>query len=156
MDTDSNYINDRITEQETWHSRKAGWNKKCFYAVEITTLFSGALIPIVNLVDFINEPWRKLISALLATIIVIAAGLGKLYKYQENWLSYRALAEILKREKALYLNRVGEYNASDDQERHRMLVGRVEDVLASANSQFVALHRAERNNPPAESAAGRR
>ena len=40
------------------------------------------------------------LSAILGGIVVMAAAVGKLFKFHENWLHYRALAEALAREKS--------------------------------------------------------
>ena len=45
------------------------------------------------------------ISASLAALIVVASGIAKLCKFQENWLSFRTIAEALEREKELYEGR---------------------------------------------------
>jgi len=45
---------------------------------------AGASIPVINVLDVIPNPVLKILSAILATIIVVASGLGKLFKYQEN------------------------------------------------------------------------
>lgn len=146
MDSATDYLKRRVDHQASWHSEKAGWNKHWFYGMEIATLASGAIIPIINLAadSVLSATWRGLISAILAIIVVLAAGISKLFKFQENWLNYRALAEVLKREKELYLNGVGEYNLPTEPEKNKVLVSRVEDVLASTTSQFMALNRSDR------------
>jgi len=143
------YINRRLESQRKWHSDQAGWNKKWFYTVEIITLVAGALIPIINVIDWPSGSHVvRILSASLAAILVVAASLGRLYKFQENWLNYRGLTEALRREEEMYLNRVGEYGVLSDQERNRLLVERVEGILASTTTQYLTLHRAERERPP--------
>ena len=133
--------------------------------MEIITLLGGALIPIINVGAFMPETWLRLTSAGLASIIVIANGISKLYKFQENWLNYRGLAEVLKREKEFYTHEVGDYAKRGDQARQKIFVERVEDLLAGTTVAYLALHKTEREalqpgtataalpgagNPPAE------
>jgi hypothetical protein len=66
---------------------------------------------------------------------------AKLWKFQENWLQYRAIAESLGRERELYTGKVGDYAIADDQ-REALLVDRVEALLASTTTRFLATHRA--------------
>jgi hypothetical protein len=149
MADEFSYLSERLEDQRKWHSNKATWNKNRFYVVEIITLAAGALIPIVNVLDVLPEGWVRITSALLASAIVVANGISKLYKFQENWLSFRALAEVLKREKEFYANEIGEYAVRGDRERNRILVERVENLLAGTTSAFLSTHkRAKEEAPP--------
>ncbi|MBC8263114.1 DUF4231 domain-containing protein [Acidovorax sp.] len=141
------YLDDRLEGQRKWHSSKATWNKNRFYVVEIITLVAGGLIPVINVLDAFPEPWLRVLSASLASVIVIVTGIGKLYKFQENWLNFRAVVEMLKREREFYLYEVGEYAVRSDRKRSRILVERVESILGSTTSQYVSIHGAEREEP---------
>jgi hypothetical protein len=147
------YLDDRLEGQRKWHSNKANWNKNRFYVVEIITLIAGGLIPLINVLDVIPEFWLRVASASLASVIVVATGIAKLCKFQENWLNFRAVAEMLKREREFYLHEVGEYAVRSDQKRSKILVERVENILASITSQYVAIHGAEREEPQMPSAS---
>ena len=46
------YKKNRLEEQIKWHSRKARENKKRFRMYKIITIFSSAIIPIVNVLGF--------------------------------------------------------------------------------------------------------
>lgn len=141
MSADFPYLERRLQEQIQWHSDKASRNKAWYYAMEITTLGSGALIPVVNII-WSGTPAKGL-SAALAALVVLSTGIGKLCKLQENWLSFRALAETLQREKELYEYGVGDY-AAETSNRNQLLVERVENLIASTTSQFLANQRTER------------
>ncbi len=143
MTDEFNYLEDRIESQRKWHSDKATTNKNRYYFAETITLVAGASIPVINVLDVLPSPALKFISASLAAFIVISAGLSKVFKYQENWLNFRALAEALKREKELYLYKVGDYDREDEQ-REKILIERIENLLGTTTSQFVSIHRSER------------
>ena len=139
------YLQRRLEEQRQWHSDKAAWNKRWFYRTEIATLFAGAAIPIVSLLCA-NHPFRAgVLTALLGAIVVLAAALAKLFKFHENWLQYRTTVETLGREKELYLNATADYAEADETRRNQLLVERVENILATTTSQFVAAHRSARD-----------
>jgi hypothetical protein len=140
------YLQRRVVPQRKWHAGKARWNKRRYYAMEITTLVSGALIPVVNLCP-ISPARAGLLSALLGGVVVIATAIAKLCKFQENWLQFRALVETLDREVELYVNRVADYAGSAHGDRNRLLVERVENLLAANTSNYVAAHRGERGAP---------
>jgi len=48
----NDYKNSRLEEQIKWHSQKARYNKSRFRLYEIIVIFAGAIIPIINVVDF--------------------------------------------------------------------------------------------------------
>lgn len=148
MIEDFEYLNERLEKQREWHSAKADWNKKRHYVTEVIMLGAVALIPVINVLGVTSQDWSRVLSVSLASVSVVSAGIGKLYKFQENWLSFRALAEALKREKELYLNQVGDY-ALENNRRQKILVERIENMLASTTTQFVAIHKAEQEKPQA-------
>lgn len=149
MSEEFTYLQTRLDKQAKWHAEKGAVNKRRFYTSEIIALIAGALIPILNVVNLSADwqIWQRVGSTLLASIIVIATGVGKLINYRENWLSYRGLAEALQREKEFYLNGVGDYENRQEAGRRRLLVRRTEEILSSTTTRFISLHRADREKP---------
>jgi hypothetical protein len=133
----------RIESQSAWHSHKAAWNKRRYYALEIATMVAGALIPIVNVWAAADSTAVRVWSAILGGVVVVAAGISKLFKFQENWLQYRAIAESLTRERELFSARAGDYAGEDETARRALLVVRAETLLADVTAQFIASHRSQ-------------
>jgi len=52
------------------------------------------------------------------------------------------LSETLKREQEFFRFKVGDYDERSDQKRLKLLVQRVENILASATEQYMAVHKA--------------
>ena len=94
--------------------------------------------------------WTGVFSAVLGGVVVVAASVGKLFKFHENWLQYRTLVEALEREKELYSVGAGDYAELDEEGRNRLLVERVESILASTTSQFVETHQSARDTGSSE------
>lgn len=139
MTDNSTYIEGRLEKQREWHSRKASRNKNWHYVTEIVTMGAGAIIPVINILDVSPV---KAISTALAAVVVVSSAISKLFKFQENWLSFRTLAEALEREKELYQHQVGDYAVAQNL-REKLLVERIENMLATTTSQFLSVHRAE-------------
>jgi hypothetical protein len=134
------YVERRLEPQRKWHNDKATWNKRRFYAVEVATLLAGAAIPVVNLWLVHDAFWAGVLSAILGGVVVVAASVGKLFKFHENWLQYRTLVEALEREKELYSVGAADYAEADEPGRNRLLVERVENLIANTTSQFIQTH----------------
>ncbi len=58
-----------------------------------------------------------------------------IHKYHELWVQYRATSEALKREKLLYLAKVGAYANADQAFEHFVLT--IEAILSDENKQWV-------------------
>ena len=137
MSTEFEYLQRRLEPQERWHDERAKLNKRLFYTAEVATLLAGAAIPVVNLWVVKDAYLAGVPSAILGGIVVLAAAIGKLFKFHENWLHYRALVEALAREKELYSVGAGDYAAVDETGRNRLLVERVGKPYRQRPQQFI-------------------
>lgn len=138
------YLAQRLIPQREWHDRKAAVNKRRYYYTQLATLLAGATIPIVTLWAANNPYWSGLLTAILGGVVVVAAAVEKLFKFQENWLLYRTVAEALAREEQLYQTGAAEYAGADEAARKRLLAERAETVLSTTTSQYVATHKSTR------------
>jgi hypothetical protein len=141
MNPSFEYLQRRLEPQEKWHDERARLNKWLFYTVEVATLLAGAAIPVVNLWAVKDAYLAGVLSAILGGVVVMAAAVGKLFKFHENWLHYRALAEALAREKELFSVGAGDYATIDGARRNRLLVERVENLIANKTAQFIETHK---------------
>ena len=140
-----NYIQDRLEDQQKWYEKKANENKRKHHFLQISIIISGALIPIINSIPYLDTETR-IVSSILGGIIIIITGTIQLKKYQENWIQYRTTEEILKKEKFLYLSSAGEYSNLDDEEKHRLLVERTESAISNQNVNFFVTHNEKSNH----------
>jgi hypothetical protein len=148
-DDKSDYKLERLQEQIDWHSEKAHQNKRRFRISEMIIIFVGALIPVINVLEFADLETR-IVSSVLGATIVIVTGLTQLEKFQENWIIYRTTTELLKKEKYFYENEVGEYSDLDDSKRKKLLVERVESMVSSETSKYFTAHQPKQNRNQAQ------
>lgn len=141
MSAQFEYVERRLEPQEKWHDERAKLNKRLFYTAEVATVLAGAAIPVVNLWAVQDTYLAGVLSAILGGVVVVAAAIGKLFKFHDNWLHYRALVEALAREKELYTAGAGDYAAVEGPKRDRLIVERVENLLANKTAQFLETHK---------------
>jgi Protein of unknown function (DUF4231) len=134
------YVERRLDPQEKWHDERAKLNKRLFYTMEVATVLAGAAIPVVNLWAIKDAYLAGVLSAIFGGVVVVVAAISKLFKFHDNWLHYRALVEALAREKELYAAGAGDYAAINGEKRNRLLVERVENLLANKTAQFLETH----------------
>ena len=113
-----------------------------FHISQILTITTGALIPIVNNLIFIDDINITIISSILAGIIVAIAGLLSFTKAQESWILFRSAAENLKRDYHRYMQKAGDYSDSnlDDTKRDKMFINRAEYIF-SEDTKYFSLRR---------------
>jgi len=84
MNEEYNYLEDRLADQQEWHSKKAITSKQNYHRVELITIIAGASIPVINVIEFsfISDSSIRLISASIGALIVVAAGISKLSNFR--------------------------------------------------------------------------
>jgi len=140
MSEDLDYVKNRLESQIEWYSKKASENKSRFHTLQIIIIIIGALISVVNVIDF-AELEVRIISAIFGATITILTGIIQLIKYHENWIMYRSTEEVLKKEKYSYLNEVGEYSGLASDIRLKRLVENVESIISNQNVVYFITHK---------------
>ena len=131
------YLDERVEDQIGWYEKKSSWNQKRFKFYQMSIIIFGALIPLITVVDFQElDVYARFLIALLGSLIAIFSAIINLYKFQENWVKYRATAETLIREKYLYLTRSQPY-ADDEDANLKILVERCQAVMSAENSAWI-------------------
>jgi hypothetical protein len=101
----------------------------------------ASLIPLIVVLPIVEPLSKALVAAAGATIAVISGAIS-LWKFQETWVEYRAMAENLKREKFLFVTRAAPYTGDD---RFPLFVGRVETLLGAESAKWVQVATANGN-----------
>ena len=99
--------------------------------------------------------WTRVGSAILGAVVVISAGIAKLFKFQDNWLQFRVVAEGFEREKELHAQKVGDYAINDEEKSNGLLVERVEALLTTTTMQFISIHRTKSAEGKGEEPVGK-
>ena len=129
------YLKDRYQDQINYYGSKAGWNKRIYNWFQWSVIIVSSLLPV--LVVSINEKY-KLVAAGLSVVLAIGTSALKAFKYQENWLNYRQLAEALKQEKHFYDADLGAYANAPD--KHAIFVDHVESLISRENAIWTNVH----------------
>jgi Protein of unknown function (DUF4231) len=87
------------------------------------------------------ELWVKYVTAALGAAVSVFRALDTLLHPSETWQGYRKASENMKREYRLYINNADVYtDATDEDAAYRLLVERVETVLAEEQQLFWQFH----------------
>jgi hypothetical protein len=130
------YIKQRLDDQQTWYESKSAWNQKCYKQLRMVEVVLAAGIPFVSSLigRFPNSPNAfPIIVSVIAFLIAAISALLALYRFQDNWMQYRSVAEQLKREKFLFLTKSQPYAGEDP---FHVLVDNVEKILGEENNTW--------------------
>jgi hypothetical protein len=125
---------ERLEDQIRWHDLKAAMCSRRYKGFKTLEILFAATIPVLSAVNISlghPNPVGHLLSWIilcLGALITIIEGLIKLNSYQENWISYRATCENLKREKYTYLAKAAQYRDMPDP--HTFLAERIEAIIS--------------------------
>lgn len=137
--TEEEYLNQRLEDQIDWYSTKSSLCQSRYKALRIVEIVAAAIIPLLSGMGE-QVPCGPWIIGSLGVLIAIAAAVGGLFKYHENWIQYRATSEALKHERFLFLTRVAPYDAENS---FQVLVQRVEGLISNENSTWTQTVKSE-------------
>ena len=104
------YLRNRFRKQLARYEREAKFNKRLFYGFNIPIIIFAASVPVLVSLRFNTE------AIILSLIVAIGTGISILCNFREMWQRHRLLAETLKREKALFETKTGNYEHVKDPE----------------------------------------
>ena len=129
------YFNVHLRKQREWYSTNASRAKRWNNSLAIIVLAAGALISVIQILH--DHSCTPLVTAILGAIVVLAKGLERIGKYNENWMGYRKASESMNREYRLYINNAGDYqDTTGEKGAYRRFVEQVERILAEEQNQF--------------------
>ncbi|HTS55796.1 MAG TPA: DUF4231 domain-containing protein [Burkholderiales bacterium] len=132
MMTEQEYLEQRLDRQVAWYDGRAASNQRWYRGLRVLEVILASSIPLFSSLVQGNPSMGILVSVISVSIAILAGLLG-LYKFQENWIEYRATAEALKHEKFMFLTRSGPYNV---EQPLPILVERVEGTIAKEGTAW--------------------
>jgi Protein of unknown function (DUF4231) len=121
---------ERLKDQLKWYDDKSGYSQRRYKWLKVLEIAVAASLPVVASVH--SPVW---VTGGLAAVVVVLEGIQQIFQYHEHWITYRATAEALKRERYLYLAQAGPYSGDD---RHTQLAERIENLLSQENAKWAA------------------
>ena len=135
------YIKGRYKDQINWYDKKSTRNKRLYYFFQWGVVILSAVTPV--LVSSLPES-LKWVTTLVTIALAIGTTALKTFKFQENWINYRTIAEGLTKEQYYMLAGIGDYKNSND--KYQLFVERVESLLSRESSLWITTHQ-EKKEP---------
>lgn len=132
------FLNNRYWKEVNWYDRKANLNHRAYQIFQWTAIILSAFTPILIVVG--DGPIRWF-AVVIAVFVAISTAALKVFKYQENWISYRTTCETLKKEYYFYEADIHGYEGVEDKEA--LFVERVESLISRENTLWIITHEKE-------------
>ncbi len=132
-DLQKHFMRSRWLEQVKWIGGKAKKAKKRYYALRLTTIIGGVLVPILISLNFNNQRAAEIVrwlSISLGGVVAISSSVEEFFHYGERWQHYRRTAESLKIQGWQFSQLSGLYQSSNShKDAFPLFVAQVEDIL---------------------------
>lgn len=129
------YLEQRVDDQITWYSRKSQSCQTAYKRLKVLEIAAAASIPIMS--GLPAQPWQ-LVAGVVGALIAVSTGVSGLFKFHELWIEYRAVAEILRRHRFLFLTKAAPYQGED---AFALFVDAVEGAIAKENASWASVRR---------------
>lgn len=134
------YFENRLDDQIKWYDSKSLNMQTKYKQMKIAVILCSSFIPfLVAYSD--NSIYLKISIGLLGVLIISLEGISNINKYQEHWVEYRSICEILQHEKHMYLYSSGVYNEAES--RFAFFVERIESIISKENINWASLNKNE-------------
>lgn len=132
-DLQKHFMVSRWMGQVKWMEGRASMAKKRFYALRLTSIIGGVLVPILISLNFNNPRDNTVvrwISISLGGMVAISSAVEEFLHYGESWQHYRRTAESLKIQGWKFSQLSGPYQTYESHKRaFPLFVSQVEDLL---------------------------
>ena len=129
------YLEKRYQKQIEWYNKKSSQNKRYYQWFQWIIIVISASLP--GLILVIPSKW-EFITVLFSAVLAIATAAVKTFRFQENWINYRAIAEALEKENHYYNAGAIEYATAKN--KNQLFVERVEALISRENSLWMVVH----------------
>ena len=121
------YLKEHYEPEISWYDNRASRAKRYYQWLQRAAIIISVSAPVMVVSMLDKFQW---VTVILLIVLAIATAALRTFKFQENWINYKAIAEILKKEKYYYDTGTTEYATAKD--KKRLFVERVETLNIKA------------------------
>ncbi|MCY3991229.1 MAG: DUF4231 domain-containing protein [Caldilineaceae bacterium] len=129
------YLEERYESQVHWYESRSGRYKSYYHIFQWLAIILSSTLPAVIV---LTPEGENLISVIPSIFLAIVTSALKSFKLQENWVSYRTIAETLKKEKHYFDAEANGYAAVENKEQ--FFIERVETLISRENTMWLETH----------------
>ena len=124
----------RLEDQLSWYDNKSVRYQNYYKRFHVLQVIVALLIPLISFSDLTYTKW---LTASAGALIAILEAVQQINRYSELWVTYRATAERLKRDKYLFLSAAGPFKNLEESDRLLLLAERVEEDILTEHTDWI-------------------
>ena len=139
----SDYIAHRLDDQLTYFDLSAIKNQTAYKRLKSTSIACNVLTTMTIALAFtVSENYKVymgILALVLSTIVLATYQWEEFQNYGAKWEKFRLVAEQLKSEKFMFLNRAGRYSSLKEGESSSVFVETVETIIRGTDLSYFSL-----------------
>jgi len=137
------YLADRVDDQLNYFNSSAIRNQKAYRRLKGTSIACNVLTTMTIALAFTVPPEYKIamgiLALILSTIVLATYQVEEFQSYGAKWEKFRLVAEQIKSEKYMFLNRVALYAIEDDKFAKRQFIETIEGIIKGTDISYFSL-----------------
>lgn len=151
-DLERRTLKSRWLDQVIWMEGRANHARNRYYALRLTSIIGGILIPVsvtVSKTDSLG--WFWWVATGLGVVVAMASAVEEFFHYGERWRHYRNTVELLKIEGWQFFQLSGPYRRRDSHAHaYPKFAARVEDIISYEVQAYISRVVSEREGQEEE------
>jgi hypothetical protein len=149
--TPQEYVTERLNPEMAYYNKSATSAKKNYLRRRALTVVGGALVPVlVN----VHLPYIDILTTAISLMVVLFVSLETVYRYREQWTTYRTAEHNLSNEYFVFTSRSGVYAGLDEPTAFTLFVDRIEKAIEAENSSTLRVMTTVTDSKPTASGQG--
>ena len=137
------YMKSRVDDQLSYFDSSSIKNQKAYRRLKLVAIACNILTTTTIALAFtVPEAYKVamgILALVLSTVVLGTYQLEEFQNYGAKWEKFRLVAEQLKSEKYMFLNRAGVYSSADEEANRREFVERVEGTIRGTDITYFSL-----------------
>ncbi|MBI2918410.1 MAG: DUF4231 domain-containing protein [Chloroflexi bacterium] len=142
-EVEDRYILERVDNQFSYFDSNAMRNQRRYRTLKRTAMVCNIMTTLTIALAFTVpdafRTWMSIVALLLSAVVLATYQWEESENYGAKWEKFRLVAEQLKSERELYLEKAGRYAVADDGERRRLFVETVESIIRGTDMSYFTL-----------------
>jgi len=141
--TPRDYLADRVDNQIAYFDTGAMRNQSRYRLLKSTGIVCNVLTTMTIALAFTVSSEHKtamgIIALVLSTVVLFTYQWEEFHNYGAKWEKFRLVAEQLKSEKCLFVERAGRYDGHNDDQRNKIFVEAIEQIIRGTDISYFSL-----------------
>jgi hypothetical protein len=137
------YMTQRVESQLSYFDTSAMKNQRAYRRLKSTAIVCNILTTMTIALAFtVSDSYKVymgIIALVLSTIVLATYQWEEFQNYGAKWEKFRLVAEQIKSEKFMCLNKAGRYASQDESEGRKLFVETIEGIIRGTDLSYFSL-----------------